>query len=81
VTAILTGTAQGDQDPGAVVDDLGSGISNLSSFELMELINLENTRQSLMRSWRYVEGRKNALIEQGRERTSAAGEGATDGRV
>jgi hypothetical protein len=70
VTAILTGTMQGNPDPATVADDLGSASSKLSSFELMELINLENTRQALMRSWRFVESRKAGIIEQARERSA-----------
>ncbi len=69
VTAILTGAA----DSGEVtVDDLGA-TDKLNAAELMELINLEHSRQALMKSWRYVEGRKAKIIQQARTRITDAG--------
>lgn len=71
--ALLTGTMQEDPDPAAVVDDLGGDTSSrLDASELMEIVNLETTRQALIRSWRYVESRKGAIIQQARTRTDSA---------
>lgn len=64
VIAAFTG---GSESELFVADDLGI-INKLNSAELMEVINLETSRRSLMKSWRYIEGRKESIIEQAKIR-------------
>jgi hypothetical protein len=49
------------------VEDL-TIMDKLTTAELMELSNLENTRQTLVKSWRYVENRKEGIIQQAKSR-------------
>ena len=48
-------------------------MDNLTTAELMELANLENTRQALVKSWRYVESRKAKVIQQANARIAEQG--------
>ncbi len=67
--SLLTGAGESVE---ITVDDL-EPTSRLNTAELMELINLEHSRQALMKSWRYVEGRKAGIIQQARTRNTDAG--------
>ena len=72
---ILTGATKQDTTDakGVSISDLGV---KLTTAELLELANLENTRQAVMGSWAYIEKRKQAIIQQARTRidTDRAGQ-------
>ncbi|MDQ1276914.1 MAG: hypothetical protein QG641_3018 [Candidatus Poribacteria bacterium] len=69
IIATLTGATDSEvfaaDDPGVT--------NKLTSAELMEIVNLETTRQALMKSWRYVEGRKANIIRQATNRIDQQG--------
>ncbi|MDQ1275071.1 MAG: hypothetical protein QG610_644 [Euryarchaeota archaeon] len=69
VIATLTGGVESEL---FAADDQGI-TDKLTSAELMEIVNLETTRQALMKSWRYVEGRKAKIIEQATTRIADQG--------
>jgi hypothetical protein len=70
---VVTPDPESDPTEKVIIEDLGI-MEKLTTVELLELSNLETTRQALMKSWRYVESRKTGIIQQARTRIADAGE-------
>lgn len=71
--AIATITGAFKQDTTESPEDMTYPGVNLTTAELLELMNLEDTRQAIMGSWKYIEQRKANIIRAAKVRDEQGG--------
>lgn len=68
VTGIFTNAVAIDEGQDEIMLEDLTVLNRMNTAELMEMSNLENTRQALVKSWRYIESRKAGIIQAAKAR-------------